>query len=151
MLSVTPEELPAAIERVQTANRSQQKGQEALFERLAVHEAASMAAAGEKVGGVNLVAAAVSGWDVTGLKKLASAIVSRPATAAVLLTTDTPTPIVVARSADLTFDAGAILRQVIDRFGGKGGGKGPLAQGGGITAQASDVIAAAKDYIRAIG
>jgi len=149
VLSVTPEELPSAIERLQTANKGQQKAQEGLFERLAVHEAASMSAAGEKVGGVNVVATAVSGWDVTGLKKLASAIVSRPATAAVLLTTDAPSPIVVARSSDLAFDAGAVLRQIIERFGGKGGGKGALAQGGGISAKTDEVLAAAKDYIKA--
>ena len=43
------------------------------------------------------------------------------------------------------------MRQIIEKFGGKGGGKGPLAQGGGISAKPDDVFAAAKDYIKASG
>ena len=61
LLSVLPDELPSAIEKLQTAGRSQQKSQEGLYERLAAHEAASLASSGEKVGAVNVVAAAVSG------------------------------------------------------------------------------------------
>ena len=74
LLSVLPDELPSAIEKLQAAGRSQQKSQEGLYERLAAHEAASLASSGEKVGAVNVVAAAVSGWDANGLKKLASSI-----------------------------------------------------------------------------
>jgi alanyl-tRNA synthetase len=38
LLSVLPDELPSAIEKLQTASRTQQKAQEALQERLAVPE-----------------------------------------------------------------------------------------------------------------
>ena len=31
----------------------------------------------------------------------------------------------------MTFDASALLRAIVARFGGKGGGKADLAQGGG--------------------
>src|ERR687898_846229 len=78
LLSVLPDELPSAIEKLQTAGRSQEKTRDLLNERLALYEAANLSGAAEKIGGVNLVAAAVSGWDAAGLKKLASAIVAKP-------------------------------------------------------------------------
>jgi alanyl-tRNA synthetase len=150
VLSVLPDELPAAIERLQAANKSQQKAQDAVYERLAVHEGAALAATGEKIGTLTVVATTVKGWDLNGLKKLASAIVSRPSTVAVLLTSDVPSPIVVARSEDVAFDAGVVLRSLIERFGGKGGGKGALAQGGGVAGNPDDVLAAAREQIKSI-
>jgi alanyl-tRNA synthetase len=81
------------------------------------------------------------------LKKLASAIVTRPATVAILLTTDVPALIVVARSQDVALDAGVVLKHLIDRFGGKGGGKGALAQGGGLTGDVKEMLSAVRECI----
>ena len=98
LLSVLPDELPSAIEKLQTSGRSQQKLQEGLYERLAAHEAQSLASSAERIGDVNVVMSAVSGWDANGLKKLASSIASRPATIAVLMTAESPALVVVCRS-----------------------------------------------------
>jgi alanyl-tRNA synthetase len=151
LLSVLPDELPSAIEKLQIAGRSQQKSQEGLYERLAAHEAASLASSGEKVGSVNLVAAAITGWDANGLKKLAASIAAKPATVAVLITTDSPTLVVVSRSQDLSIDTGALLKALIDRFGGRGGGKGTMAQGGGLTGEPRAILDAARVEIAALG
>ncbi len=148
LLSVLPDELPSAIEKLQTAGRAQQKAQDALYERLAVHEAASLVAAGQKIGDRTFVGAAVPGWDAAGLKKLAASAASRPATVAVLLTTESPSLVVIARSQDLTFDTGAVLKKLIERFGGKGGGKGSMAQGGGLTGEPRSILDAARDLLR---
>ena len=147
LLSVLPDELPSAIERLQTAGRSQLKSHEGLYERLAAHEAGSLASAAEKIGSLNAVVAAVSGWDANGLKKLASSIATRPATIAVLITPESPTLIIVARSPELSLDAGVILKELIDRFGGRGGGKGAMAQGGGLAAETSAILDAAREVI----
>jgi len=147
LLSVLPDELPSAIERLQTTGRTQQKSQEGLYERLAAHEAARLTSSAEKIGAVNAVIAAVPGWDANGLKKLASSITAKPATIAVLLTPESPTLAVVARSQDLSLDTGAILKALIDRFGGRGGGKGAMAQGGGLTGETSAILEAARALI----
>ena len=147
LLSVLPDDLPSAIEKLQTAGRSQQKAQEGLYERLAAHEAANLASAAERIGAVNAVLAAVSGWDANGLKKLASSIVTKPATLAVLITTESPTLVVVSRSQDLSIDAGAVLKDLVDRFGGRGGGKGAMAQGGGLTGEPGAILDAARASI----
>lgn len=147
LLSVLPDELPSAIEKLQTASRAQQKSQEALHERLAAHEAAALAAKGQKIGSFRLVAEALSGWDANGLKKLASSITATPGFVAVLVTSETPSLIVVARSQDVSIDTGDILRKLIDRFGGKGGGKGAMAQGGGLTGAPQDILTAVRDFL----
>ncbi len=148
LLSVLPEELPGAIERLQATNKQQQKAKEALYERLATHEAARLAASGEKVGATTVVAAALEGWDAGGLKKLASAIVAKPGAVAVLTSSESPSLIVIARSQDLAFDTGELLKPLIERFGGKGGGKGSLAQGGGLTGNPDEILEAARALLQ---
>jgi alanyl-tRNA synthetase len=148
LLSVLPEELPAAIEKMQSASRALQKDRERLQERLAAHEASALGAKGQRVGQVTLVSEAVSGWDANGLKKLASTIAADPGTVAVLISAETPALVVVARSPDVAIDAGAILRKLIERFGGKGGGKGGMAQGGGLAGSAPEILALARDAVR---
>lgn len=144
LLSVLPDELPSAIEKLQISGRSQQKLQEGLYERLAAHEAQSLASSAERIGAVNVVLSAVSGWDANGLKKLASSIAARPATIAVLLTAESPALVVVCRSQDLSIDAGAMLKNLIDRFGGRGGGKGVMAQGGGLSGEPAEIFTAVR-------
>ena len=56
-------------------------------------------------------------------------------------------PIIVARSADVSVDAGALLKQLVQRHGGKGGGRPELAQGGGLTSPIADVLQSARDLI----
>ena len=147
LLSVLPDELPSAIEKLQSAGRSQQKSQEGLYERLAAHEAATLASSAERIGAVHAVLASVSGWDANGLKKLASSIAAKPGTMAVLLTAEAPMLAVVARSDDLALDAGALLKSLVDQFGGRGGGKGAMAQGGGLTGEPRAILDAARAEI----
>jgi alanyl-tRNA synthetase len=148
LLSVLPDELPSAIEKLQSAGRSHQKSQEGLYDRLAGHEAESLARSAERIGAFNAVLASISGWDANGLKKLASSIAAKPATIAVLLTTDAPMLVVVSRSQDLAIDTGAVLKKLVDQFGGRGGGKGAMAQGGGLTGDPGAVLAAARDFLK---
>ncbi len=147
-LSVLPRDLPAAIEKIQAASREQQKMFEGLQERLAAHEAAALGAKAQKAGSVSLVAGQLAGWDAAGLKRVASGVVAgAAATAAVLLSAESPAAIVVARSADLQFDAGDVLKKLLGEFGGKGGGRGSMAQGGGLTAPAPAVLERARQIV----
>jgi alanyl-tRNA synthetase len=69
----------------------------------------------------------------------------------VLLAEPAPSAIVVARSRDVALDAGTALKAIVGRFGGKGGGRPDLAQGGGITAPASEVLAFARESLTGHG
>jgi alanyl-tRNA synthetase len=66
---------------------------------------------------------------------------------AVLFTTDSPALVVVARAGDVTLDAGMVLRTLTGRFGGKGGGRPELAQGGGLNAPPAELVAAARALV----
>jgi alanyl-tRNA synthetase len=82
------------------------------------------------------------------LKMLATRICSRPATVAMLADQSDQLRVVFARSADSTLDAAALLKEVLARFGGRGGGRPNLAQGGGLSGKADEVLQFAKDCCR---
>jgi alanyl-tRNA synthetase len=142
-LSVAPGELPGAIERLQEDIRAQKQVARGLQQRLVRHDAEAYVAAASDITGLRLVAERVEGWDAQGLKALASEIAARPRHAAVLLNSDTPPLIVIARAADLSLDAGAMLKRLTAQFGGKGGGRPELAQGGGLAGTHAEILAAA--------
>jgi alanyl-tRNA synthetase len=147
-LSVLPGELAAGIERLHGDAKDARREIKALQARLAGHEAAALAARGEAAGGVNVVVAALEGWDAGGLKSIAAAIVERPGQAVVLVGPPAPAAIVAARSADGSLDCAALLRALTARFGGKGGGRPELAQGGGLQGSIPEMVEFARRAIQ---
>ena len=113
-------------------------------EKLATHEAQALLAKGSPIS-----VEAIDGWDAQGLKGIAAAATSsRPDAVVALFTTTAPALVVIARGSQSTVDAGAILKQLTAQFGGKGGGKPDLAQGGGLAADAPTLIDAATKLLR---
>jgi alanyl-tRNA synthetase len=147
-LSVLPGELPGAIERLQEDTKAQKQVARGLQQRLVRHEADAYAEHASEVAGLRLVAERVEGWDAQGLKTLAAEIAARPRHAAVLLSDDTPPHIVIARASDIEVDAGVTLKRLTALFGGKGGGRPELAQGGGLTGTAAEILSAAVNLLR---
>lgn len=140
VLSVLPADLPAAIERLQADGKDQRKAVKALQERLAVFEAEALLASASTINGVRVVAKVLEGYDAAGLKTMASAVTAVPDAAVAFLSAGTPLQIVIARSPGLAIDAGALLRTLVERFGGRGGGKADLAQGGGFDGDPRQVL-----------
>jgi len=137
-LSVQPAELPEAIARLQVEARDQRLQARTLSEQLAAFESAALRESAMDLGGRKIVARVLD-KDQTALKVLAQAIAANGGPAAFLLSAARPTALVITRGADSAVDAGAILRSIVARFGGKGGGRPELAQGGGIDADAEAV------------
>jgi len=146
-LTVAPEEIGPAVERMQSDARAHLKTIRQQREAAAEHEAAALVESGEDVGGFRRVLVMRSGWDAAALKTLAAAIVMHPGCVAVVVGDDTPAPLVVARAVDVAFDAGAWMKHVTDALGGRGGGRPEMAQGG-VTASADDVLAVARHSVR---
>ena len=115
-----------------------------LYSRLATYEADALASRAESIGPIRFTFAAIDGSDANSLKQIATAIVTRPGHAAVVLSAPPPAFIVVARSTDVSLDAGAFLKRMLMRFGGKGGGRSDLAQGGGMEGPAQEMLAHAR-------
>jgi alanyl-tRNA synthetase len=144
-LSVLPHELPGAIERMQVEAKDLRRAIKRFQESLAAHEAARLV---EASGAGRVVVEALDGWDATGLKMIASEITQRASTAVALFSASSPFAVVVARSRDLCVDANVVLRALTERFGGRGGGKADLAQGGGLDGRIADICAAARELLR---
>ena len=147
LVSVLPAELPAGIERMQTDAKETKRQLKDLQTRLSGFEAAALAGRAESRGSLQVVAAALDGWDQNGLKAIAAAIAARPGHVAMLFSVPPPSAVVIARAADATIDSGAMLRRFIDRFGGKGGGRPELAQGGGLQGAADDLVSFARELL----
>ena len=148
-LSVLPAELPAAIERLQAEGKELRKQLKELQTEAAAHEADALASAAEQTARGRLVAAVLSGWDAGGLKIIASRIAERSGHVAVLVGAPAPAPVVIARAAGVPLDCAAVLRALVERHGGKGGGRPELAQGGGVTAPAAEVLQSARELVAA--
>jgi alanyl-tRNA synthetase len=110
---------------------------------LARYRAQEMQVGAERVRSGLAVCQVVEG-DMAWLKLLASEITSRPGRIAVLVSNETPAGVVVAVSSDTGIAANKVLADLLTRFGGRGGGKADLAQGGGLPAPPESVVAHAR-------
>ena len=143
VLSVLPEELPPALEKLQAESRERQKTLASLQRRLATYHAAELTAAAEQTPAGKLVARAVDA-DADGLKSLASMITAAPGHIALLVSTGSPALVVVARSQDMAVPANRIIKTLTEKFGGRGGGRPDLAQAGGLSGAPDEILAAGR-------
>ncbi len=143
-VSVAPDELPAAVERLQADAKDQRKLVKELQDRLAGFEAAALADAAQLVGGGREVIRAIEGRDQAGLRAMAAEVCSRPGFRVALFSATAPHVVVLARSTDVQADCGAVLKTLLAAFGGRGGGKADLAQGGGLTGDLSRMLEATR-------
>jgi alanyl-tRNA synthetase len=146
-LSVLPEELPAAIERVQGEAKELRRTVKALQESLASHEAARLVAEAPRAGDARVIVEALDGWDAQGLKAMATAATSSDSVVTALFSASTPALVVVARSRNLSLDSSAVLKELVQQFGGRGGGKPDMAQGGGLDAAPQRIVETARGII----
>jgi alanyl-tRNA synthetase len=144
VLSVGAAELAPAIERLQAENKALARTARGFQEQLATHVAAELVAAAERIDGRTVIAQAMDGWDASGLKAIAAGVAAHPGTTVAVFSATAPALVVLARASDVALDASAVLKALVARFGGKGGGKPDLAQGGGLTGDVNDLVAAAR-------
>jgi alanyl-tRNA synthetase len=146
-LSVVPEELAEGVERLQGENKAVQRALRAAQEKLAVFEARALVARGTRVGPRLVIVEVLPDLDAAGLKAMAAAAAAEPGTVVALFSATSPALVVVACGAGAGVDAGATLKALVAQFGGKGGGKPDLAQGGGLQGSSGALIAAARELL----
>jgi alanyl-tRNA synthetase len=147
LLSVLPSELAAGIERLQADGKEAKRQIRELQIQLASFEADTLTAGAESFGSVKAVVAALEGWDQQGLKTIAASIASCPGYLAALFTAPAAA-VVIARAADVSLDSAALLKKLVERFGGKGGGRPELAQGGGLQGTPDEIKAFLRGQIQ---
>ncbi len=156
LLSAGADDLPATIERLQAEAKAHKRGVSDLQEELARYRAEELASSAEAVrlepaaiatGAattlVHLVARAIDA-DANGLKTLATAVTRKPGFLVTLVSPARPALIVVSRSSDVTVNANSVLSALLARFGGRGGGKADVAQGGGLDGTSDEILAAVR-------
>jgi len=149
VLSVLPHELPSAVERAQLDSKDLRKTVSRLQGKLAGHEASRLLEDAALVGERRVVVQTLEGWDAAGLKAIASSLVAQSGVVAVLVSAGNPVAVVVARSQDVALDSSKGLRMLLDRFGGRGGGRPELAQGAGLVGTIEDILTAAREAVSA--
>ena len=131
MLSVGTQELPASVNRLLLDGKTRAKERHRLREELADFQGFRLAAEVPVQNGLRLVVREWKDRDRDYVKLLAlRTAAALPSTAVVFTAKETdPTRVFIARSQDLNFDCGKILREAQLQQGLRGGGSPDLAQG----------------------
>jgi alanyl-tRNA synthetase len=133
-ISSPPLETAAAVQTLWDEHQQARKHIEDLEAQLIDHEAAEYPVKDGVATGV------FQNRGIEKLKMLAAKICARPGTVALLADQGDQLRVVFARSADSPIDVAALLKETLNRFGGRGGGRPHLAQGGGLVADNADVV-----------
>jgi alanyl-tRNA synthetase len=150
LLSVAAEDVPPSIERLQAEAREHKRALAAVHTELAQYRAAALSFSARTIGtGLHTFRVVLHAIDTDAgaLKSIAAAITQNPGFMAVLISTASPSLVVVARSTGVSIPANEVLASLVARFGGRGGGKPELAQGGGLAGSADEILAAARHEI----
>jgi alanyl-tRNA synthetase len=123
------EDLPAAGRRAALSLVEGGRERQALLERALEGEAHRLLAGAPDRPAT--IVAAYDGWPAADLRLLAQKVVALAPSVALLGSRADKAHLVFAQSAGLGHDIPALLREAVATLGGRGGGKGDLAQGGG--------------------
>jgi alanyl-tRNA synthetase len=124
-LSTRPDDLGEAVARLQAQLADGEKRARELEGRVIAAEAERLAA-----GGAAVVTGLYEGWDAADLRQLALRVVARRPCLALLGSRAGKAYLVFAQSEGLGHDVPGLLQRAAAALGGRGGGRGNVAQGG---------------------
>lgn len=131
LLSTGVPELPGLIKQMLADSKAAAKERQKLREELAAYQAADIVRAAPSESGVRFIEKGWKDRDRDFVKLLASRAVASATSTAVFFRAEEADPLRVflARSSDLKFNCGAILKEALAALGLRGGGSPDLAQG----------------------
>lgn len=131
-LSVVPAELPQAVDRLVAAEKTSRSEMVAMRKRLLEHEIVDLAAQAESVGGLRLLCRVLEGYDAGNMRYVAQNLVGEAGTIVLFAVTDPSPQLCFARAEDIDVNMGTLLQESAGPWGGRGGGRPHMAQGGGV-------------------
>ena len=135
-----PQQAQKSLEEIKTLRKQRAES----LEELAAAQAAALLAETPEAEGRKLVVRTFSDRDINYLKLFAQKLTRLAPNVVALLGTTSPQPaLVFAQSGGQPFDMGARMKEIVGRFGGRGGGSKDMAQGG--IADSSQIEAALTD------
>lgn len=132
-------EIPDILAKLRTELRDAQTALKETRAQLSHYEAEQLLAAADRTRGYALVTAVLADRDAAEVRLLASRLTEQANVVALLAVPGDKAQLIFARSADLSFDMGALLKAAAARLGGRGGGQSAFAQGGGVPADAETI------------
>jgi alanyl-tRNA synthetase len=150
LLSTGAQDLALTVGRLLTEAKTSARERQKLREELAIFQAAKLASEAPMEDGLRLVVGAWKDRDRDYVKLLASrTAMAATRTAVIFCANDAdPARVFIARSADLDFNCGQILREALAHLGLRGGGSADLAQGDIPAQQVSALQSSLIDSIR---
>jgi alanyl-tRNA synthetase len=150
LLSTGAADLADAVGRLQSDAKTNARERQRLREELAVLQGAALARETDVENGLRLVVQEWKDRDRDYVRLLASRTVSAaPSTAVIFCAKDVdPVRVFLARSSDLDFNCGQIVREALARLGLRGGGSADLAQGDVPAEQEPMLVASVREAIR---
>jgi alanyl-tRNA synthetase len=136
-LSAPIEELPEAARRVKEELAASERRAKALLARALEGDARRLLGEAQGEGSPPtaaapaIVVATLDGWPADDLRVLAQQLVALAPCIALLASRTDKAQLVFAQSDGLGHDIPALLKTAVEELGGRGGGRGNLAQGGG--------------------
>ena len=147
LLSCGLSEVPAVLGKLIEERRVQHGAVKRLEERLAEHEARELLASQPSTGALRVISSALEEATPSYLGLLAAKLVAE-ANVVALLASRASGHVVFVQTKGLPHDMGALLRDTLEPFGGKGGGAKDFAQGSVMdVVKAADVIAQGKKML----
>jgi alanyl-tRNA synthetase len=152
ILSAPVDELPDVARKLKDDLVEGARRERALLDRALEGEARRLLAEGAGAAsssGPALVVAAYDGWSAADLRVLAQHLVALAPCVALLGSRAGKAHLVFAQSEGLPHDVPGLLRAAVQTLGGRGGGRGNLAQGGGDRVEGLDeALARAAEAVR---
>jgi alanyl-tRNA synthetase len=123
-------EIPQQVRKIQEESRASGKSREQLLEELADLYASRLLAETPENGGRKIIVRTFSDRDLAFIKLLAQRLTRQSAGVVALLAVTSGPALVFAQSSGQPFDMGTLMKEVLARLGGRGGGSKDMAQGG---------------------
>jgi alanyl-tRNA synthetase len=133
LLSCGPEGVAAGVARLQEQLAAATHHARGLQARLLEAEGDRLVEQARAAGGATgplVISRVLEGCDAAALRQLAARLTEEPGRLALLAARGDNAHLVFARSEDLGIDVAALLQDTLRELGGKGGGRGRMAQGG---------------------
>jgi alanyl-tRNA synthetase len=128
-LSIATDEIEPTIGRLRDAEERARKSLEQARGQLLIYEAHELAAQAITIGAIRVVRVLSAERSLEELRALATLISEQGCLAIVGMAAEKG-HLMIARGSGLTIDCAAIVRAALAPFGGRGGGRPELAQGG---------------------
>jgi alanyl-tRNA synthetase len=122
-------DVPRQIRKTQEQARASRKSHESLLDELAELSAAQYLLDSPERGGRKMVLRVLADRDLAFLKRLAQQLTRQGENVIALLAATASPALVLAQSPGQPFDMAGLMREALQKLGGRGGGRQDMAQG----------------------